>query len=49
MTDQIERDLAAAGFDAMIRENLDDRIEEGSFEDNYEDGQQWRSLKTRGK
>jgi hypothetical protein len=39
MTDQFERELAAAGFVVMSRENLDDRIEEGSFEDNYEDGQ----------
>lgn len=39
MTDQIERELGAAGFVVMSRENLDDRIEEGSYEDNYEDGQ----------
>ena len=37
---------SAAGFDAMILENLDDRIEEGSFEDNYEDEIAMRSLKT---
>jgi phytoene dehydrogenase-like protein len=39
LTDQIERELEAAGFVVLSRENLDDRIEEGSYEANYEDGQ----------
>ncbi len=39
VVDSIEQGLDAAGYVLLTRESLDDQIEEGNEEANYEDGQ----------